>query len=195
MNVIVRRRLAAIAAAALMVALSAPFASVTLDAQAKPAAGVRKGYQPFRGYPDRFTFEYPAKDWEQIAGGTSSVMTLAQKKREAAVVIEYQPLRLELAPNEIDEEFAKLELEPVTQRQPGATNTGLKLVEMGANKVIVIEYSRKGLTGPETVRQYSLALGKHLYRIVCSAPAASFGKHEPVFAAIVETFKLAAPSS
>jgi hypothetical protein len=189
MHVIVRRRLAI-----LMVAL-APFASVMLEAQAKPAAGVRKGYQLFRGYPDRFTFEYPIKDWEQVAGGTSSVLSLTQKKREAAVVIEYQPLRLELAPSEIDEEFAKLELEPVTSRQPGSTNTGLKLVEMGANRVIVIEYSRKGLMGPETVRQYSLALGKHLYRIVCSAPTASFGKHEPVFTAIIESFKLAAPTS
>ena len=94
MNPIVRQRLVASAAAGL--ALAAPFASVTLDAQAKPAASVRKGYQPFRGYPDRFTFEYPTKDWEQIAGGTSSVLTLAQKKREAAVIIEYQPLRLEL---------------------------------------------------------------------------------------------------
>jgi hypothetical protein len=195
MDSIVRRRLAI-----LMVALApfAPFAmlaSVTLEAQAKPAAGVRKGYQLFRGYPDRFTFEYPTKDWEQVAGGTSSVMSLTQKKREAAVVIEYQPLRLELAPNEIDEEFAKLELEPINQRQPGATNTGLKLVEIGANKVIVIEYSRKGLMGAETVRQYSFALGKHLYRIVCSAPTASFGKHEPVFTAIVESFKLAAATS
>lgn len=189
MDVMVRRRLAI-----LMVVL-APFASVMVAAQAKPAAGIRKGYQLFRGYPDRFTFEYPTKDWEQIAGGTSSVMTLAQKKREAAVVIEYQPLRLELAPSEIDEEFAKLELEPVTQRQPGATNTGLRLVDMGANKVIVIEYTRKGLSGQETVRQYSLALGKHLYRIVCSAPAASFGKNEPVFTAIVETFKLAGATS
>jgi hypothetical protein len=62
--------------------------------------------------------------------------------------------------------------------------------------VIVIEYSRKGLMGQELVRQYSLALGKHLYRIVCSAPSASFGKHEPVFTAIVESFKLAgAPAS
>src|SRR5687767_255215 len=105
MHVIGRRRFAI-----LMMALL-PLASVMLDAQAKPAAGIRKGYQLFRGYPDRFTFEYPIKDWEQIAGGTSSVLTLTQKKREAAVVIEYQPLRLELAPSEIDEEFAKLELE------------------------------------------------------------------------------------
>ncbi len=189
MDVIVGRRLA------LLMVILAPLASVMVQAQAKPAAGVRKGYQLFRGYSDRFTFEYPTKDWEQVAGGTSSVLSLTQKKREAAVVIEYQPLRLELAPSEIDEEFAKLELEPVTQRQPGATNTGLKLVEMGANKVIVIEYSRKGLAGPETVRQYSLALGKHLYRIVCSAPTASFGKHEPVFTAIVESFKLAGATS
>jgi hypothetical protein len=49
--------------------------------------------------------------------------------------------------------------------------------------------------GPETVRQYSLPLGKHLYRIVCSAPTASFGKHEPVFTAIVESFKVAAATS
>jgi hypothetical protein len=195
MNVIVRRRFAGCAAALLVIALAAPFAAATLEAQAKPAAGIRKGYQLFRGYPDRFTFEYPTKDWEQIAGGTSSVMTLVQKKREAAVVIEYQPLRLELAPSEIDEEFAKLELEPVTQRQPGATNTGLKLVDMGANKVIIIEYTRKGLSGQETVRQYSLALGKHLYRIVCSAPTASFGKNEAVFTAIVETFKLGGATS
>lgn len=200
MTVIVRRRFAACAAAVVMVALAplalpeAPFASATLAAQAKPAAGIPKGYQLFRGYPDRFTFVYPTKDWEQVAGGTSSVLSLTQKKREATVVIEYQPLRLELAPSEIDEEFAKLELEPVTQRQPGAANTGLKLIEMGANKVIVIDYSRKGLAGQENVRQYSLALGKHLYRIVCSAPAATFGKHEPVFTAIVESFKLGATS-
>jgi hypothetical protein len=198
----VRQRLRAMsAAAALMLALTAiaptanPFVSVTLDAQTKPAAGVRKGYQLFRGYPDRFTFEYPTKEWDQVAGGTSSVLALTQKKREATVVIEYQPLRLALEPSEIDEEFAKLELEPVTTRQPGAANTGLKLVEMGPYKVIVIEYSRKGLQGAETVRQYSIASGKHLYRIVCSAPTASFGKHEPVFSAIVETFKVAGATS
>jgi uncharacterized protein YndB with AHSA1/START domain len=142
------------------------------------------------GAPLRFVFrEEQGGDFtgEMVEFTPPSVMELRWEQDET--------LRLELAPSEIDEEFAKLELEPVTTRQPGATNTGLKLVEMGANRVIVIEYSRKGLMGPETVRQYSVPLGKHLYRIVCSAPTASFGKHEPVFTAIVESFKVAAATS
>ena len=169
-------------------AIAAAVVSVTsLEAQAS-----RKGFTIFRAFQDRFTFEYPVKDWDTVAGGTSSLVALSQKKREAAVVVEYQPLRLELAPSEIDQEFAKLEAEPVTTRQPGAAEVSVKLIDVGANRVIVVEYTRRGIWGAERVRQYSLPLGKQMYRIVCSAPATLFAKHEPTFAALVESFKVAA---
>jgi hypothetical protein len=169
-------------------AIAAAVVSVaSLDAQAP-----KKGFTIFRAFQDRFTFEYPVKDWDTVAGGTSSLVALAQKKREAAVVVEYQPLRLELAPNEIDQDFAKLEAEPVTTRQPSAADVTVKLIDVGSNRVIVVEYTRKGIAGAERVRQYSLPLGKQLYRLVCSAPATLFAKHEPTFTAMVESFKVAA---
>lgn len=172
----------------LLVLLTAAASVVTLDAQAP-----RKGYKLLQTFQERFTLEYPSKDWEVVAGGTSSLMALTHKKREAAVVIEYQPLRLELAPSEIDEHFAKLEVEPVTARQAGATGVAVRLVDIGPAKVIVVDFSRKGISGgPEHVRQYSFPIGKHLYRLVCSSPSASFGKYEPVFTVMAETFRVAA---
>jgi hypothetical protein len=179
------------------IAMAAAFmVGTSLSAQAPPTPQApKKGFTVLRAFQDRFTVEYPIKDWEPVAGGTSSLVALAQKKREAAVVVEYQPLRLELAPNEIDQEFAKLESEPVTTRQPGAADVTVKLIDVGSNRVIVVEYTRRGIAGAERVRQYSLPLGKQLYRLVCSAPTALFAKHEPTFTAMMESFKVAAAAA
>jgi hypothetical protein len=170
-------------------------AAVVVSVASLEAQAPRKGFRVFRAFQDQFTFEYPLKDWDPMPGGTSSLVAMAQRKREAAVVVEYQPLRLELAPSEIDQDFAKLEAEPVTTRQPSATDVTVKLIDVGSTRVIVVEYTRKGLAGAERVRQYSLPMGKQLYRLVCSAPAALFAKHEPTFAAMVETFKVGAATA
>jgi hypothetical protein len=178
------------------VLLAGGLAAATLDAQS--ASAPRKGYQFFITYRDRFTFEYPSKDWELVSGGASSLLTLTQKKREATVVVEYQPLHLELAANEIDDNFAKLESEPITTRQPDVNGVGMRLLDVGSSRIVVVDFSRRGVTGMERVRQYSLPVGKHLYRLVCSAPVGAFSKYEPVFTTIVETFRVAgapAPSA
>lgn len=160
------------------------------------APAPRKDYQILRTFADRFTFVYPKKDWEIIPGGGASLLTLTQKKREATVVVEYQPLHLELEPSEIDDNFAKLELEPITTRQADVNGVGQRLQDLGSQRVVIVDFSRKGTTGTERVRQYSLPIGKHLYRIVCSAPSAAFAKYEPVFTVIVESFRAAgAPAS
>jgi hypothetical protein len=171
-------------------------ASLSLDAAASAQtaaaqAAPRKGLQVYRTFSDRFTFEIPAKDWEPIPGGASSLVTLTQKKREATVVVEYQPLHLELEASEIDDNFAKLEAEPISARQSDVNGVGMRLMDVGSQRVVVVDFSRKGVNGPERVRQYSLPVGKHLYRLVCSAPTAQFAKYEPVFVAMVETFKVA----
>ena len=171
-----------------LVSMAAGCLSVTSVGAQAP----RKGFTLFRVFQERFTFEYPVKDWETTAGGTSSLVTLAQKKGEAAVVVEYQPLRLELAPSEIDQDFAKLEAEPVTSRQLGAADVTVQLIDVGSNRVIIVDYTRKGIGGAERVRQYTLPLGKQMYRLVCSAPAALFAKHEPTFMAMMQSFKVAA---
>jgi hypothetical protein len=156
--------------------LSAP----AVYAQGQPAAP-RKNYQLLRVFPDRFTCEYPAKDWDVVPGGASSLVTVSQKKREATIVIEYQPMQLELQPSEIDDNFAKLEAEPIGSRQSGVNGLTAKIQDINGHRAIVLEYTRRGALGPEHVRQYSLPIGKHLYRVIGSAPVANFERYAAAF--------------
>jgi hypothetical protein len=179
-----------IALLALLVSASAAYA------QAQPAAP-RKGYQLLRVFPDRFTCEYPAKDWDVVPGGAVSLVSLSQKKHEATIVVEYQPMQLELAPSEIDDNFAKLEVEPISARQTGVAGMSAKIQDINGHKAIVIEYNRRGATGPEHVRQYSLPMGKHLYRVIGSAPTAMFERYAPAFEVAASSFAIvgAAPAA
>jgi hypothetical protein len=151
----------------------------------------RKGYQVLRVFPERFTCEYPAKDWDVVAGGATSLVTVSQKKREATIVIEYQPMQIELAPGEIDDNFAKLEAEPISTRQAGVVGMSTRILDVNGHRAIVIEYSRKGATGPEHVRQYSLPIGKNLYRVIGSAPNANFDRYAPTFEVAAVSFTVA----
>lgn len=156
-----------------------------------PQAGPRKGYQVLRVFPERFTCEYPAKDWDIVSGGASSLVAVTQKKHEATIVVEYQPMQIELAPSEIDENFAKLEVEPISGRQSGVSQLSSKIQDVNGHRAIVIEYSRTGAMGPEHVRQYSLPIGKHLYRVIGSAPTGNFEKYAPTFDVAAQSFVVA----
>jgi hypothetical protein len=158
-----------------------------LLAQGQPAAP-RKGYQLLRVFPERFTCEYPAKDWDIVAGGAASLVVVTQKKHEATIVVEYQPMPIELAPSEIDDNFAKLEVEPISARQSGVSGLTSKILDVNGHRAIVIEYSRQGATGPEHVRQYSMPIGKHLYRVIGSAPNGNFERYAPTFEVAASSF-------
>lgn len=163
--------------------------------RAQAPNGPRKGYQLLRAFPDRFTCEYPAKDWDVVAGGASSVVTLTQKKHEAAIVVEYQPMQLELASSEIDDNFAKLEAEPIAARQTEVSGLTARILDVNSHRAVVIEYSRRGAMGPEHVRQYSLPIGKHLYRLIASAPTALFERYAPTFEVVASSFAVGGASA
>jgi hypothetical protein len=162
-----------------------------VSAQA-PQAGPRKGYQLLQVFADRFTCEYPAKDWDIVAGGASSLVAMTQKKHEATIVVEYQPMQIELAPTEIDDNFAKLEVEPISARQSGVTGLSSKIQDVNGHRTIVIDYARRGATGPEHVRQYSMPIGKNLYRVIGSAPTANFEKYASTFEVAAVSFQVRA---
>ena len=166
-------------------------AMVSVSLAQGPQASPRKGYQVLRVFPERFTYEYPAKDWDIVSGGASALVAVTQKKHEATIVVEYQPMQIELAPSEIDENFAKLEVEPISGRQSNVTQLSSKIQDVNGHRAIVIEYSRKGAMGPEHVRQYSLPIGKHLYRVIGSAPTGNFEKYAPTFDVAAQSFVVA----
>jgi hypothetical protein len=163
---------------------------VALSAQG-PQAAPPKGYQLLKVFQDRFTCAYPAKDWDVVPGGASSLVTMTHKKHEATIVVEYQPMQIELAPSEIDDNFAKLEVEPISARQSGVSGLSSKILDVNGHRAIVIEYSRQGASGPEHVRQYSLPIGKQLYRVIGSAPNQSFEKYAPTFEVAAQSFVVA----
>jgi hypothetical protein len=161
--------------------------SGAIAAQGQQAA-LPKGYQLLKAFQDRFTCAYPSKDWDIVPGGAASLVAVTHKKHEATIVIEYQPMQIELAPSEVDDNFAKLEVEPITSRQSEVTGLTSKILDVSGHRAIVIEYSRRGAMGPEHVRQYSLLIGKNLYRVIGSAPNASFEKYAPTFEVAAQSF-------
>ncbi|OFW03946.1 MAG: hypothetical protein A3H96_16005 [Acidobacteria bacterium RIFCSPLOWO2_02_FULL_67_36] len=151
-------------------------------------------YQRFEAPGKGFSLEYPKKEWQVVSGAGSIVVVFAQSKSEASVAIDHTLLKTALAPEEITQLFADLEVEHVKQRDSGVQGIRTALqTDTDGRRIIVIDYTRVGLKGQEQVRQYSLPFGADLFRLICNAQAASFAKHEPVFEHMAQTFRGGAP--
>jgi hypothetical protein len=133
-----------------------------------------------------FQVDYP-KDWQPTAGvGGDEVVTFAQKKGEAALVI--SKFHMNQTPGQISDLFAQIEADTLKERQPQATGVSHKLVGSNGQPVITVDYTRPGLAGQEQGRQYSFPVGQELYRLNCTAMAAQFMKYESVFLHIAGSF-------
>ena len=150
--------------------------------------GSKTQFQLFKDPGGRFSLEYP-KDWQAVAGAGDVLVTFAQKKSEAALVVERFRMNQALAPDEITDLFAQIEADVLKEHQPKAADVTAKLVNAAGQRLIVIDYSRPGLSGPERARQYSFPVAQDLYRLTCSAVAAQFAKYDPVFTHVAESFK------
>lgn len=144
--------------------------------------------QAFKDPDGRFTFEYPKKDWMAYPGGGPIVATVASKKGDAAIIVEHAWLTQPLAPSDITELFAELEVEVVRERVPKATDFQTQVIDAGEQRLVVVQYVRQGVTGMERVRQYSIPAGRHLFRISGVAALVTFGSVERWFAHAAATF-------
>jgi len=151
-----------------------------------------KDFQLFRDPAGRFSLEFP-KDWQVNAGAGDVLVTFAQKKNEAALVVERFHLNLAPTAEKIDELFAQIEEDTLKEHQPQASAVSHKIVDANGRRFSVIDYTRPGLTRPvERARQYSVPIGQDMYRLICSAVPAQFAKYDPLFAHVNESF--AAPA-
>lgn len=140
--------------------------------------------------------EYPKKDWQVvpgyntaiIPGASTPILTLVQRRRDAAVVIEQTKLHQPLALDDITDLFGQLEADSIRERQPLASDVQSKLVDAGGRRIVILTYGRQGLAGPERVRQYSIPAGADLYRLTCVAAASQFARYEPIFAHVAASF-------
>ncbi len=199
-------RLRAWVVAALAIGATAAAAS-PLSAQepVPPAAGeygraAKLESVVFESANKQIRFEYPKRDWEivpragaaMIPGATSPIVSLVQRKREAAVVVEQTKLHQPLALDDITDLLSQLEMDSLRERQPQASDVKAKLVEAGGRRFVILTYARQGVGGPERVRQYSFAAGADLFRLTCVAAASQFARYEPVFAHVAASFTVTA---
>lgn len=140
-----------------------------------------------------FSIDLPEKDWNVVPGGVESLVVLAQRRFEAAVVIERATLQVELAPEDIGEVFLGVETDHIREMIPSASDIKADLQELGTSRVAAFLYVRSGALGREKVLQYSMPAGKHLYRVVAVARADVFDRHLAVMQAIAASLTPAGP--
>jgi hypothetical protein len=158
----------------------------TLSAQTDPwlTRSQKLQMRPLHDTAGRVRLDYPNKDWLVVPGGSDAIVTLTEKNAEAAVFLDVVALKQPLAPAEVTDLFATIEVETIQQRDTRATGFVQRVLDSNGRRVVVIEYLRQGLLGPERVRQYSFPVNDKLYRLICSTPVARQAKYAPTFAHI-----------
>jgi len=186
-----RRTILASALVGLLVGVftAAPLAAQPAKGPADPWYGraAKLQFQPVKS-ADGFQVEWPKKDWMLMPAAGSLSLVVVSKKGDALVVVERTALNQPLEPADITDLFAQLESDAIKERQPSAAELQSKVIDSGEQRLVAVQYSRPGMTGPERVRQYSLPVGKQLFRLTCVSAAGRFAAYEPVFAHMAATF-------
>jgi hypothetical protein len=147
-------------------------------------------YQPYQNAIHKLTIDYPKKDWQIVSGAGTVVVTFAQKRSEAAVLIEDEALEQPLEAKDITTLFAKLEMERIMGQTPGSANFKSAISGDKDRPLVVVDFTKPSATsGVDRARQYLIVLGQRVYRITCSAQPPLFDKYAPIFEHMVASFK------
>ena len=101
-------------------------------------------------------------------------------------------MKLKLDPDEITEEFARIEAEYLKDNQPQISGVVPSVTTRGSRRIVVVDYvrPRPGQSGAlERVRHYAFPVGGDLYRLTCMALTQEFARHEATFLALAESLK------
>lgn len=134
--------------------------------------------------------DVPKKDWMVLPTGESVLVVLASRLGDAVVLVERSALLQTLEPSQITDLFVQLEVDAIKVRHPKAADFKTRLLDVGDRRFIAVEYARPGVLGSERVRQYSLPIGKSLYRVTCISLASKFALYDPVFSHIAGSFSV-----
>jgi hypothetical protein len=141
-------------------------------------------YEKFKDPNGRFEIEYPAKDWKRLQVG-SSLVAFA-RNQDATVSVDHITLLGVFTSAELDG-MPALELAALKEQQPKAKDFKSDMVDSKAGRGVLIRYSRIGV-GPETVVQYSIPVGRELYRINGIIADKQLAKYEPIVMYMIQSF-------
>lgn len=144
----------------------------------------------FRDLAGRFALEIPAKDWTVIAGGQSTLVVFMQKKNEATILIELQPMRIALEQSDVNEVYLGYRRDELLAGVPAAKNLVTAVAEHAGRRVVVLQAEVPAIAGLDTMRVYVFLEGDKLFRLICRAPQRQFVRYEPLFAQMAASFSL-----
>lgn len=177
--VLARRQLLGSLVGALMSFALVPAA---LAAQAPGGARTRPASTP------KFSIDLPEKDWRLLPGGLQALGCVAHKDDGVVLLIEHELLQIALTSDEIDGNFADLELAELKEHEPAGSAFTSQIAQVGRRRMVMVDFERRGSGGADHVRVYVLLQGRHLYRLVCVAPSPQFTRYAPAFQAMVGSF-------
>jgi hypothetical protein len=149
-------------------------------------------YQSYRDAAGRFELEYPEKDWKRLPSVGQSLVGFARNDGPT-LFVDHLRLVSEFTAAELAG-LPALELSTLKDQQPKATGFKTEDLESKAGHGVLIRYSREG-SGPETVIQFSIAVGQELFRISGVLPDKQVAKYEPVVMYMIQSFKAPAAAS
>ncbi len=166
----------------LLGAVAGAFVPAALAAQSPGAPRTRPASTP------KFSIDLPEKDWRLLPGGLQLLGCVVHKDGAAVLVIEHELLQIALTSDEIDGNFAELELGELKEREPAGSAFTSQIAQVGRRRMVTVDFERRGSSGAEHVRVYVALQGRHLYRLVCVAPSPQFARYAPVFQAMCGSF-------
>jgi hypothetical protein len=149
-------------------------------------------YVSFKDASGRFELEYPEKDWKRLPSVGQSLIGFARNDGPT-LFVDHVRLVEALTPAEMAG-LTSVELSTLKDQQPKATGFKSEDLESKAGRGVLIKYSREG-AGPETVIQFSIAVGLELFRITGVIPDKQVAKYEPIVMYMIQSFKAPATAS
>jgi hypothetical protein len=140
-----------------------------------------------------FTIDLP-KEWQLAPGYGPILLSAVEKTRSnqpaASIVIEHRSLAEPLTAQDVDAGLAGLEANDAKGRDPAGQDFKQEVKEVNGVRFVFLTYSRRGLSGMDTVIQYSVPSGSVMYRLVCIAPTAQLAqRYQAIFAHVAASFK------
>jgi hypothetical protein len=148
-------------------------------------------YDTYKDSSGRFEIDYPAKDWKRLPVG-SSLVAFARND-DATLSVEHVTLDDPVTQTEMAG-MPAVELSLLKDQQPKAKDFKSDMLDSKAGRGVLIRYSRVGV-GAETVIQYSIPVGRELFRINGVIPDKQLAKYEPIVMYMIQSFKAPATST
>jgi len=185
----------AIAAAVAVVSAQTPApAQAPAPAEVAFARLTRPKFKAFISPIGNFQVDYPdSRDWTVLPGAGEAVLMIVENKTGSAfALVERVALRGgAFTPQEMPA-AAEREAATVKQRHPAASGVRHQVLQVDKRQVIVVQYTRTGVKGPEQIVHYAVPIGETLYRITCTIVDTEYARYAPIFGHIAASVQPAA---